>query len=392
MISESQEIERWLIKRGLPHFIDNYSATKDVLTRALPYLIAIFFVELFFVGDISGEQSLARNVTTISLAALVIVAVWMTLNILRKRSVFSRPASVGYIELLIFVAGPPALIFAVGGQSQEALVIFAINCALLFVLYFGTSYAVVPIARWALGFTRRQLSDVFALFVRSLPLLLLFSAIIFLTGEIWQMCDGNSGLFFAISMGIIVAVGVFFAVFKVPDQISELSTFETRDVVQSRLEGTPAADVDLPETLNTPPLSRRQWGNVGLVVVISEGVQGAIVSLLMFIFFIVFGVFAVSRDTIAVWVGSTPDTIFSFSVLGQEAHLTHELLRISIFVSVLSGLYFTVNSLTDSSYRKEFLESLLDEVRVAFAVRAAYHELLRDENRLAEGSDLGNIS
>lgn len=58
----NKQIENWLIKRGLPHFIHEYSATKDILTRALPYLIVIFIVELFFVGDVSGERSLVANI------------------------------------------------------------------------------------------------------------------------------------------------------------------------------------------------------------------------------------------------------------------------------------------------------------------------------------------
>ena len=32
------DVERWFIRRGLPHFIHNYNAAEDVFTRALPIL------------------------------------------------------------------------------------------------------------------------------------------------------------------------------------------------------------------------------------------------------------------------------------------------------------------------------------------------------------------
>jgi hypothetical protein len=39
-------IERWLVRRGAPHVIVDYSATRDVLNRAAPLLTLIFLAEL----------------------------------------------------------------------------------------------------------------------------------------------------------------------------------------------------------------------------------------------------------------------------------------------------------------------------------------------------------
>ena len=52
--------------------------------------------------------------------------------------------------------------------------------------------------------------------------------------------------------------------------------------------------------------------------------------------------------------------------------LTRELLHVSAFLAAFSGLYFTVVLLTDATYREEFLEEVLADVREAFAVRAVY--------------------
>ena len=36
------QTETWFVDRGVPHFIDSYNASEDVLTRALPILILFF--------------------------------------------------------------------------------------------------------------------------------------------------------------------------------------------------------------------------------------------------------------------------------------------------------------------------------------------------------------
>ena len=41
------ETERWFIHRGIPHFIDGYSASQDIFTRAAPLLTFIFLIEVF---------------------------------------------------------------------------------------------------------------------------------------------------------------------------------------------------------------------------------------------------------------------------------------------------------------------------------------------------------
>jgi hypothetical protein len=43
------ETETWFVRRGLPYFIQDYKATDDVFTKALPLLIAYFIGNLMVV-------------------------------------------------------------------------------------------------------------------------------------------------------------------------------------------------------------------------------------------------------------------------------------------------------------------------------------------------------
>ena len=41
-----KKVEEWFLSRGVPHFIDGYSVTRDVFTRTLPALTLILLLEL----------------------------------------------------------------------------------------------------------------------------------------------------------------------------------------------------------------------------------------------------------------------------------------------------------------------------------------------------------
>ncbi len=374
--SKEKEFENWFIKRGLPHFINNYSATSDIFTRLLPYLTLLFIVELFFVGDLSKDQEILKNLALVVSVLGFVVVFWALVNALRKQKILAMPQKVGYVELATFVLLPPLLILYPGQQLDQAATFLVVNVVLLVVVYFGTSYGIFPITKWAVGLTKRQLEDVFGLLVRSLPLLLLFSAIIFLSSEIWQITSQNSTAFFIVSVSIIAMSGVLFAVFKVPSQIDEIESFDSEIDLQDRLKNTPAKDFQGKSLDTESSLSKKQRGNVGLVVVISEGLQGLLVSLLLFGFFVFFGVFVIPQEVLISWIGYSPNIIYTTEIFGQDANLSTELLRISVFVASLSGLYFVVSSLTDENYKKEFLKELIDEVQTACIVRRVYQESL----------------
>ena len=46
----------------------------------------------------------------------------------------------------------------------------------------------------------------------------------------------------------------------------------------------------------------------------------------------------------------------------------------AVFLAGFSGFYFTVYLVTDATYRQEFFEDVVGELREAFAVRVVYLE------------------
>ncbi|MDP1805107.1 MAG: hypothetical protein Q8K72_08075, partial [Acidimicrobiales bacterium] len=159
-------VERWFRSRGIPHFIDHYSASRDVFTRVLAPLTAILMLELVTALDASWPWWPNLGVAAASLGA--VLGVWAVVNVARKRPALARPNRVGSTELAIFVLLVPVLDLLAGGQRLTALTTLLVNLALLGLIYLGTSYALLPITRWAAGRLWRQLADVLGLLVRAL--------------------------------------------------------------------------------------------------------------------------------------------------------------------------------------------------------------------------------
>src|SRR3546814_16234126 len=72
------------------------------------------------------------------------------------------------------------------------------------------------------------------------------------------------------------------------------------------------------------------------------------------------------------WLGHAGDSVLEVGLLGRDVTLTAELLKVSAFLAAFSGLYFTVVLVTDATYREEFFDEILAELRTPFAVRTVY--------------------
>jgi hypothetical protein len=366
--------ERWFLKRGLPHFIADYSPTRDVLTRAVPLLTLIFLFEV--ANAPAREFPIWLDVVAVATGFAILLGAWMLANRIRGRPLLARPVDIGVFEVAVFVFVPPAIPLVFGGQWRSALATAVGNALLLVVIYLGTSFGVVPMTRWAAGRTAQALEQLVNLLVRALPLLILFITFIFLQNEAWQITRTLHGPYYWIVLGLFVVIGVGFSVISLPGQISELSKPERWSTAARRVEETPAAELvrELPtdKEIDQPPLTRLQWVNVALVVLYSQFLQVVLVTAMVFVFLFVFGGLVVTEPVARGFVDAQPHVLASLDLWGRHMVITEELLRVTGFLTVFSGLYFAVTAQTDEAYRKEFIGEILDEMRRALAVRAVY--------------------
>lgn len=335
-------------RAGLPLFIDDYSATRDVWTRAVPVLTLVFFVELL--GAIDLDFSFLENAATLTGGLAILIGSFALINRLRRRPAFARPEDIGTPELAAFVVVPALLPAILNGQTTSALVTAAGNLTLLAVLYGVIGYGLFSIVVWAGRRLVGQLAASLQLVARALPLLLLFSVVLFINTEMWQVFADMSDTTLIFTAALLVGVGAVFLVVRLPREVGALEQH-----------------VDA-----GPPLDKRQRLNVGLVMFVSQALQVIVVSVAIGAFFVAFGTLVITDAVVDTWIGHPPRTVVDLGGLGIEAQITRELLHVSAAIAALCGLYYAISVLTDGTYREEFLDELTDEMRSSFELRADY--------------------
>ncbi len=270
------------------------------------------------------------------------------------------------IVVLLVATGAGGLLAWAGNQVALS------SAVLTSVLLLGAAwYALVqlhagPIVRWALGRTFGSLRTLLPTTTRALPLLLLFITFLFINTEVWQVASEltTGQLWLAVLLFIVLAVA--FLLVRLPEEVDR-----TDDDVDDRLllkacAGTPLEgecrrlvdDPDADPAAHAEVTGFERW-NLVLVLVIVQAVQVLLVALAVFAFLMVFG-----------------SLIMTDHVLGQDwairGDLHVALLQVSTFLAGFSGLYITVSTVTDETYREQFFGHVIHELERAVGVRTIY--------------------
>jgi hypothetical protein len=293
---------------------------------------------------------------------------------LRGAAPFARPTDIDAPELLLFVFGPalPVLAF---GQPGDAFESVALALVLLVLIYLWSSYGIGPLLKWGARRSGGQLTGLGPLVAKALPLLLVFNTFLFVNAEVWQLAGTLDGAAYVIVVLTFFSLGAAFALSRLPGFIRTENRFESWTDIGEYLDGTPAADVALPDSGTTlDPLRRRQRFNIGLIVLFGQTLQISLVVLALTGFFVFFGFMSIGVDTVASWTQLDSVRILAETNLGdRRLVVTESLVRVSVFLGAFSGMYFTVVLTTDETYRTEFASDVGPEIRQILAVRTAYH-------------------
>ena len=378
--------EAWFRRQGIPHFIEDYSPRRAVLTRGLPFLTVVLFIEVLTVINPDWPWW-ANALTMIGMIAAVAVAWGGTIS-LRRRNPFGMPARVGMVQMAVFVLAPSLLTGLVQNLWTIAVWQVLMNLLILGLVYVTVSFALLPVLGWAVRRLFRDMRDVIGLFARALPLLLLFLTFLFINSEVWNVASGLERGSRNAVIAVFALMGGVFLIARLPAELGQLGRFASAGEVARLVRGTPVEREPVTDAVIRldEPLGRRQWLNAGLVVLFALALRVLFVSALVGLFLLVLGLAAIDESLIAAWNGRAPETLLR---LGGEggAVVTAELLRVALFLATFSGFYFTVSILANREYRDEFFEEVVADVRQSFAVRAVYlGALARREAEEAAGA------
>ena len=373
-------VRQWFVRRGVPHLIRDYSAKDTIWTRAASFLVVVFLAELFltFDPDVSGWAQFGLFAIGVGIVAVAVALV----NRLRGRRPFQRPDDIGLLELAMFVVVPPVLASLAADDRPVAFGAWAaVNVGILLLAYVVTSFALVPMTRWAAGRMWREVGHLGDLLIRSLPLLVLFSAFLFLNAEIWRVAHDFDTTYFLVVVAGIVALGSVFVVVFLAREVLVLGSFETWDEVCALCRSSPLASVEVSSLEGVPspePLRRLERVNLALVMFVSLAIQIVLVVLGVWLLYLLFGLFTVRLPTISSWITEPVpgrDLWLETDAFGPTIAITRHLVLVSGFIATFAGFQFTVSVLTDTTYRREFADDLADEIRESLAVRTLSREL-----------------
>ena len=351
MPSDLSAYERRFRRAGLPLLIEDYSATEDIFTRAVPVLAFLFLTQL--VNGVNLDWPLWANLVGMVGGLAVLLGSVGLLNRRRGGRFLSIPKRVGKLELAAFVVVPAVLPLLIGGRFWEAVDIAVGNLFILAFVYVVVGLGLMSIVRWAAMHVGGQIVRSFGLLSRAVPLLLVFTLVLFINREMWEVfAEATVGTVAIVAVGFLGA-GLAFLAVRLPREV--------RDLEQ---------DVDA-----GVPLRRLQRFNVGLVLFVSQGLQTVIAGCAIGFAFLCFGGLVIDVELASEWAGQAVDELASIDLFGEQILVTAELIRVSIVLGTFSSLYYAIAVLSDSAHRAELIDDQTDSMRSVFRDRAEYLRL-----------------
>ncbi|RSM77184.1 hypothetical protein DL991_21870 [Amycolatopsis sp. WAC 01375] len=377
--------DAWFRRRGLPMVIHRRRRGAGMLRRSTPGLVFLSLLDLLLAGllkllDVPEDVLAARmresgvayvlGVLALTFAVVVVpvIAGRLMAKLLRalhrtRVRLAVMAATIGF-WLLVLPLGE-RLTGLVSWEHPLWAAVLA-NLVALAVLMLLVRIGVGSILTWAARSAVAQVRAIGTLASRALPLLLLVVMFSFFTAELWQAVERLTPGRLWLVVGFLVLIGAVFLASMLSDEIKELKSW-TVEPGAPALRGTPFDD-------DTPPPDRRALTkierlNIALVLFFAQAVQIVAFGVLVFAFFVVFGVLILRPEVVTEFAGreSAPGTL-----LGVPLPVSSALVNVSVFLAVFSGLYFAASTATDARYRRSFFEPLLEDVKISLAARDIY--------------------
>lgn len=407
------DVEKWFIKRGLPHFIEDYRATDDVFNRALPLIVLLIIVQM-------GLELSSHTVTwqkrgigaAVGLGAVLVL--FLTANLIRQRHAWYKwPKKVGVIEISLLVALGPAVGLVARASYQAVAADLAANIAVLIVVYALVAYAVLPVILWALRHSVKEVSNLVSLASKALPMLALFGTFLFLNVDMWHIASFLERQQLWTMVGFFAVITFLFLMVRLPEEVRSLSGLYTKASVLSAATDTPLIKHlhELDDDLHPISPNRKQRINMLFVLAFTQIVQVLLLSLVVFAYFVTLGKLAVTNTQVSDWLnipecearygselyreelakcaspGGWAKIVEPGKWFGLEAKLpfhylgyhdvvfSEPLLQTAILLTTFSAFFFAVSAVTDEAYRKDFFESITGTLIKSLELRCGYVNL-----------------
>ncbi len=375
-------VHEWFLRRGLPLVLTRRVRSRALVERSAPMISAVgaLTAVTMLLAEVTDERPDYGYAVRLGVIAAVLLAAPFALTVLHRLD--SRLGETGrrsgaWVVMAIFVVVMPVTVSGwTAAAAAEAPVFVLISLLAIWLTYLGFG----SIAAWAFRFAWVQLGALGTLMSRALPLLML-TVVVYFTGELWQLAARMTRQRLWQTIGFLALVALVFVVATIRDEVQALRDGRAEQTDPARLlAGTPLQPAPGRQPARTQ-LSRAENVNVVAIMVVSQAIQVVLFTTGLFAFFLALGVIAIPDDVTVLWSAESQCSVpggeppCAGTWFGVHIPIPQTVVHTSLFVAVLSGLYFTVSTSVDPLYRQRFFDPLIADVAVSLAGRDAYLEL-----------------
>jgi hypothetical protein len=363
--------ESWFLARGLPGVLTRRGRWRRLWRRSAPLLagtstLVVCTVVIASTAD-NRTIDIDDNPTAAELVILAVLAVMLPLSFLVGWLV-SHIATPRYRRLASTVAViatlAAGLVTGPNADRIDAVVAIAVLVALILVL---TGLGVGSVLAWALRLTMSHLATIGGLVARALPVVLL-TVLVFFNGYVWSMATKISRERMWLVVGFMVLIAIAFLVTGMVERVRPvLASTSARGADGRRLADTPFAA--MPDPITGENLSRGERANVIFVVAASQVIQVAMVAIVTAAIFFILGLLMLSPEVLATWTNNGPD---QGTWLGMTLPVPQPLIHVTMFLAALTFMYVSARAVGDGEYRTQFLDPLVDDLRLTLVARNRY--------------------
>lgn len=365
------EAHAWFLRRGLPAVLPPGALPQRLWQRSSPALaaFAVIMANSVALVTITGKHTITidggptRNewfvlgLLVLVLPAATAVGWWVSRLATWRASTIAAAVSVLVIGLGVVFGGPTPRIGA--DLIYVGVVIAAILAC--------TASGIGAILGWALDATAKNLSLAGTLFVRALPVLML-TVLAFFNTYMWLMASYLNRGRLLLALSFLGLIAVAFITSATIERVRPMLTATSRpDGDETKLHGTPFHG--LPAPSQRIPVSRVERVNVVFVLVMSQVLQVLMVAIVIALIFFVLGLILLSPRVLTEWTrgGASDGTL-----LGMTLPIPESLIQIAMFLGALTFMYISARAVGDADYRVQFLDPLIEDLRVALDARDRY--------------------
>ena len=401
----TEQIEKWFIRYGLPHFDNNFDKHSSAAKWSFPILITAF--PFLVLADAAITRAWLAGLAVV-VAVPVAVAVWRA----RRRHGprwSSAPRRVAVLATIFVLTGPTAA-RAAGATLTWTAILVAANVFAVVIIPSSIKLQLGSVIRWVTRRVLHEVKHVGNLAVKGVSMLFLITILGFFSNDLWHIAYDMGDVRLVILLVFFVVFGVVFLWVRLKEELDNklkpdgrIKTFNPNEVQSNwncftgKPKGLPrlAGLLDIQTIVSDPKLDGPQRLNMRFYLIFCQVIQVGLLTFVVWLFFLILGRFAITDAVLADWFGKPqyPGHLFILSF----SFLSTQLIDASGLMAILAGIFFTVSALTDGDYRAEFFDRTMDDLIKAVCVRCAYLTLLaKDQPPLPAGAahdlDQGNTA